>query len=134
MMTAGARQEPDRVFDEHSDERLTASRSAGATCADRAPEDAAEPRWEAELAQRRAPDRRGDRRRASPLIDYHNCRVSVIEGDEVVPIAFRGELLAQRRARRLSAHAHRRGHHRPRRSAEPLFVPNTLGEYAVMIP
>ena len=29
------------------------------------------------------------------LIDYHNCRVSVIEGDEVVPIAFRGELLSR---------------------------------------
>ena len=27
------------------------------------------------------------------LIDYHNCRVSVVEGDEVVPIAFRGELI-----------------------------------------
>jgi diguanylate cyclase (GGDEF)-like protein len=28
------------------------------------------------------------------LIDYHNCRVSVIEGDDVVPIAFRGDLSA----------------------------------------
>jgi diguanylate cyclase (GGDEF)-like protein len=26
------------------------------------------------------------------LIDYHNCRVSIIEGDEIVPIAFRGVL------------------------------------------
>jgi diguanylate cyclase (GGDEF)-like protein/putative nucleotidyltransferase with HDIG domain len=26
------------------------------------------------------------------LIDYHNCRVSLIEGDEIVPIAFRGVL------------------------------------------
>ena len=26
------------------------------------------------------------------LIDYHNCRVSLVEGDEVVPIAFRGDL------------------------------------------
>ncbi|MDP8911189.1 MAG: diguanylate cyclase, partial [Actinomycetota bacterium] len=26
------------------------------------------------------------------LIDYHNCRVYTIEGDEMVPIAFRGEL------------------------------------------
>ena len=50
------------------------------------------------------------------LIDYHNCRVSVIEGDEVVPIAFRGELLSRRRrARRPPAHADRRGHHRARR-------------------
>ena len=29
------------------------------------------------------------------LIDYHNCRVSVIDGDEVVPIAFRGELVSR---------------------------------------
>jgi diguanylate cyclase (GGDEF)-like protein len=28
------------------------------------------------------------------LIDYHNCRVSVVEGDDVVPIAFRGDLSA----------------------------------------
>src|SRR5438445_5020656 len=28
------------------------------------------------------------------LIDYHNCRVFVVEGDEVVPIAFRGDLSA----------------------------------------
>ena len=27
------------------------------------------------------------------LIDYHNCRVFLVEGDEVVPIAFRGDLL-----------------------------------------
>src|SRR6476469_1051564 len=26
------------------------------------------------------------------LIDYHNCRVSIVEGDEVVPVAFRGIL------------------------------------------
>ena len=26
------------------------------------------------------------------LVDYHNCRVYVVEGDEVVPIAFRGDL------------------------------------------
>src|SRR5947199_2073537 len=29
------------------------------------------------------------------LIDYHNCRVSVVEGEEVVPIAFRGELVVR---------------------------------------
>jgi HD-GYP domain-containing protein (c-di-GMP phosphodiesterase class II) len=28
------------------------------------------------------------------LIDYHNCRVFVVEGDMVVPIAFRGDLAA----------------------------------------
>ncbi|HET8528303.1 MAG TPA: GAF domain-containing protein [Gaiellaceae bacterium] len=29
------------------------------------------------------------------LIDYHNCRVFVVDGDELVPIAFRGELTAE---------------------------------------
>jgi diguanylate cyclase (GGDEF)-like protein len=29
------------------------------------------------------------------LIDYHNCRVSVVDGDDVVPVAFRGELAAE---------------------------------------
>src|SRR2546428_4693615 len=28
------------------------------------------------------------------LIDYHNCRVFVVEGEDVVPIAFRGDLSA----------------------------------------
>ena len=26
------------------------------------------------------------------LIDYHNCRISIVDGDELVPVAFRGEL------------------------------------------
>ncbi|TML10172.1 MAG: diguanylate cyclase [Actinobacteria bacterium] len=26
------------------------------------------------------------------LIDYHNCRVSIVDGDEIIPIAFRGVL------------------------------------------
>jgi diguanylate cyclase (GGDEF)-like protein len=30
------------------------------------------------------------------LIDYHNCRVFMREGDELIPIAFRGELTATR--------------------------------------
>ena len=30
------------------------------------------------------------------LIDYHNCRVFLREGDDLVPIAFRGDLLAPR--------------------------------------
>jgi diguanylate cyclase (GGDEF)-like protein len=29
------------------------------------------------------------------LIDYHNCRVFVVDGDELVPIAFRGEFSAE---------------------------------------
>jgi diguanylate cyclase (GGDEF)-like protein len=71
------------------------------------------------------------------LIDYHNCRVSVIDGDEVVPIAFRGELLSRtgepvdfprtRIGEGITGHV--------AQSAEPLLVGNTLEcEYAVMIP
>ena len=71
------------------------------------------------------------------LIDYHNCRVSVIEGDEVVPIAFRGELLSRSGERvdfpRTRIGEGITGH--VAESAEPLLVPNTLEcEYAVMIP
>jgi diguanylate cyclase (GGDEF)-like protein len=29
------------------------------------------------------------------LMDYHNCRVLMIEGDEMVPVAFRGELVSR---------------------------------------
>ena len=29
------------------------------------------------------------------LIDYHNCRVSVVDGDDVVPVAFRGDFAAE---------------------------------------
>jgi len=29
------------------------------------------------------------------LIDYHNCRVFVVDGEDVVPVAFRGELAGQ---------------------------------------
>jgi diguanylate cyclase (GGDEF)-like protein len=29
------------------------------------------------------------------LIDYHNCRVSVVDGDDVVPVAFHGEFAAE---------------------------------------
>jgi diguanylate cyclase (GGDEF)-like protein len=29
------------------------------------------------------------------LIDYHNCRVSVVDGDDLVPVAFRGDLTAE---------------------------------------
>jgi diguanylate cyclase (GGDEF)-like protein len=71
------------------------------------------------------------------LIDYHNCRVSVIEGDEVVPIAFRGELVSRdgehvdfprtRIGEGITGHA--------AATAEALLVGNTLEcEYAVMIP
>jgi diguanylate cyclase (GGDEF)-like protein len=71
------------------------------------------------------------------LIDYHNCRVSVIEGDEVVPVAFRGELFSRSGERvdfpRTRIGEGITGH--VAASAAPLLVPNTLEcEYAVMIP
>jgi diguanylate cyclase (GGDEF)-like protein len=71
------------------------------------------------------------------LIDYHNCRVSVVEGDEVVPIAFRGELIS-RDGQRVDFPSTRigtgiTGH--VAATAAPLLVGNTLEcEYAVMIP
>jgi diguanylate cyclase (GGDEF)-like protein len=71
------------------------------------------------------------------LIDYHNCRVSVIDADEVVPIAFRGELFS-RDGKRVAFPRTRIGEGitgHVAESAEPLLVPNTLEcEYAVMIP
>ena len=71
------------------------------------------------------------------LIDYHNCRVSVIEGDEVVPIAFRGELLSRSGERvdfpRTRIGEGITGH--VAETSEPLLVGNTLEcEFAVMIP
>ena len=71
------------------------------------------------------------------LIDYHNCRVSVIEGDEVVPIAFRGELLSRSGERvdfpRTRIGEGITGH--VAETSEPLLVQNTLEcEFAVMIP
>jgi len=71
------------------------------------------------------------------LIDYHNCRVLVIDGVELVPIAFRGELVS------------RTGEHvdfprtrldegitgRAAVTGEPQLVGNTLEcEFMVMIP
>ena len=29
------------------------------------------------------------------LIDYHNCRVSIVEGDDVIPIAFVGQFTSE---------------------------------------
>jgi len=71
------------------------------------------------------------------LIDYHNCRVSVIEGHDVVPIAFRGELLSRSGERvdfpRTRIGEGITGH--VAETSEPLLVGNTLEcEYAVMIP
>jgi diguanylate cyclase (GGDEF)-like protein len=71
------------------------------------------------------------------LIDYHNCRVSVIEGDEVVPIAFRGELVALN-GERVEFPRTRIGEGitgRVAETGEPMRVGNTLEcRYAVMIP
>jgi diguanylate cyclase (GGDEF)-like protein len=71
------------------------------------------------------------------LIDYHNCRVSVIDSDWVVPIAFRGELLSRSGERvdfpRTRIGEGITGH--VAETSEPLLVGNTLEcEYAVMIP
>ena len=71
------------------------------------------------------------------LIDYHNCRVSVVEGEEVVPIAFRGELISRdgqhvdfpstKIGTGITGHVAATG--------LPLLVSNTLEcEQAVMIP
>src|SRR5439155_2426991 len=71
------------------------------------------------------------------LIDYHNCRVSVIEGEDVVPIAFRGDLVSRDGERvdfpsvkigtGITGHVASTG--------EPLLVGNTLEcEHAVTIP
>ena len=54
------------------------------------------------------------------LIDYHNCRVFVVDGDELIPVAFLGE--SHRRDVGLRSLEHppdngRRRHHRPLRRA-----------------
>ena len=33
------------------------------------------------------------------LIDYHNCRVSIVDGDDVIPIAFVGQFTSESRSR-----------------------------------
>jgi diguanylate cyclase (GGDEF)-like protein len=71
------------------------------------------------------------------LIDYHNCRVSVIEGDDIIPIAFRGELIS-RDGGHVDLPRTKIGEGITGRAAatgEPQLVGNTLEcEYAVMIP
>ena len=49
------------------------------------------------------------------LIDYHNCRVFVREGDDLRPIAFRGDLTAVGRGDGRARDAGRRRRHRARR-------------------
>jgi diguanylate cyclase (GGDEF)-like protein len=71
------------------------------------------------------------------LIDYHNCRVSLVEGDEIVPIAFRGVLSARPGE---EAHLPRTkiGEGITGRAAEErksLLIANALDcDYAVLIP
>jgi diguanylate cyclase (GGDEF)-like protein len=71
------------------------------------------------------------------LIDYHNCRVMVIDGDEIVPIAFRGELVSQD-GEHVDFPRSKVGEGitgRAAATAEAQLVGNTLEcEYAVMIP
>ncbi len=71
------------------------------------------------------------------LIDYHNCRVMVVEGDELVPLAFRGELVV-RDGERVPFPRSRVGEGITGRAAAtgvPQLVGNTLEcEYALIIP
>ncbi len=71
------------------------------------------------------------------LIDYHNCRVSVIDDDEVVPIAFRGELVS-RDGEHVDLPRTKIGEGITGRAAatgDPQLVGNTLEcDYAVLIP
>ncbi len=71
------------------------------------------------------------------LIDYHNCRVSVVEGDEIVPIAFRGELTSfgdsQVDIPRTKVGEGITG--RAAATREPVLIDNALEcEFAVLIP
>jgi diguanylate cyclase (GGDEF)-like protein len=71
------------------------------------------------------------------LIDYHNCRVSIVEGDDVIPIAFRGilssrggqevEIPRSKVGEGITGHAAAEG--------KSLLIGNALDcEYAVTIP
>ena len=71
------------------------------------------------------------------LIDYHNCRVSVVEGDE----SSRSRSAAtstqkSEHARRVPALEGRRGDHRPRRGdGESLLLAEAMEyEFAILIP
>ena len=73
--------------------RRTPPTRAGPSPLDRAPEDAAGSR-PAKPPERRRRDRRDDADELRLLIDYHNCRVFVRDGDDLRPIAFWGDLTA----------------------------------------
>ena len=139
MMTAKARGKNQIVlFDEHSDERPDGKPISG-----RDVRSIAHLKMLQSLAGKL--NRLNDVRRIGAviadelrlLIDYHNCRVSVIEGDEVVPIAFRGELVS-RDGEHVDLPRTKIGEGitgRAAATAEPQLVDNTLEcDYAVMIP
>jgi diguanylate cyclase (GGDEF)-like protein len=71
------------------------------------------------------------------LIDYHNCRVSIVEGDEVTPIAFRG-ILSTREGGEVQMPPSKVGEGITGRAAaegKSLLIGNALDcEYAVTIP
>jgi diguanylate cyclase (GGDEF)-like protein len=71
------------------------------------------------------------------LIDYHNCRVSIVEGDEIVPIAFRG-VLSSRRGKPVELPRMKLGEGITGKAVterRSLLVANALDcDYAVMIP
>jgi diguanylate cyclase (GGDEF)-like protein len=71
------------------------------------------------------------------LIDYHNCRVSIVEGDEIVPIAFRG-VLSSSGGREVQIPRSKVGEGITGHAAEEgtsLLIGNALDcDYAVLIP
>jgi diguanylate cyclase (GGDEF)-like protein len=71
------------------------------------------------------------------LIDYHNCRVSIVDGDEIVPIAFRG-VLSSRRGKPVQLPRIKPGEGITGKAVaerRSLLVANALDcDYAVMIP
>jgi diguanylate cyclase (GGDEF)-like protein len=71
------------------------------------------------------------------LIDYHNCRVSIVEGDEIIPIAFRG-VLSSRPGEEAHLPRTKVGEGITGRAAEErksLLIANALDcDYAVLIP
>jgi diguanylate cyclase (GGDEF)-like protein len=71
------------------------------------------------------------------LIDYHNCRISIVDGDDIIPIAFRGvlsasngreiEMPSSKVGEGITGHAAREG--------KALLIGNALEcEFAVTIP
>ena len=112
----GTGQEPDRALRRAFD-RAPRRRAGGRPRRplDRAPEDASEPGGQAQPSQRRAADRRGDRRRAPapdrlPQLPRLGDRGRRGRADRLP----RRARLTRRRARRPAAHEDRRGHHRAR--------------------